>query len=83
VRLHFQVRTETHVMLSEVADLQDAEHARVEAAQRVGAFLLDHASRLWIDERWQMDVTDERGLVLFVIYVEASKAPATTPIPRA
>jgi hypothetical protein len=46
-------------MVTEVADLADADEARV------------HAGKLWEDEAWQMDVTDERGLVLFVINVSA------------
>ena len=79
MRFHFQVRTDTHVMLTDVADLRNADEARVEAAKRVGLFLHEHAGKLWADEHWQMDVTDERGLVLFVIMVQAMKSAATSP----
>jgi hypothetical protein len=65
-------------MLTEVSDLADNDEARVEAAKRVGTLLHDHAGRLWADEDWQMDVTDERGLILFVIFVQALRAPATS-----
>jgi hypothetical protein len=78
VRFHFQVRTETHVMLTEAAELRDADEARVEAAKRVGLFLHEHAGRLWVDMHWQMDVTDDGGLILFVIYVQALKSAATS-----
>jgi hypothetical protein len=78
VRFHFQVRTESHVVLTEVTDLRDDDEARIEAAKRVGTLLGEHAGKLWADENWQMDVTDERGLILFVISVQAMKSPATS-----
>ena len=76
-RFHFQVRTETHVMVTEVAVLADTDQARIEAAQRIGLLLHEHANKLWADEDWQMDVTDDTGLILFVINVHALKSPAT------
>jgi hypothetical protein len=77
MRIHFQVRTGTHVMLTEVADFSDTDEARVEAARRIGLLLHAHAGKLWVDEDWQMDVTDEHGLVLFVINISAMKSSAT------
>ena len=74
---HFQVRTESHVLLTEAIDLADSDQARVEAARRVGDLLKEHAGRLWQDEDWRMDVTDDTGLILFVLQVSAMKAPAT------
>ena len=56
---HFQVRTGTHVMMIEVSDLSDSDEARVEAAKRIGLLLHAHAGKLWADEGWQMDVTDD------------------------
>jgi hypothetical protein len=49
----------------------------VQAAKRIGILLHDHAGKLWVDEDWQMDVTDERGLVLFVINISAMRSSAT------
>lgn len=77
LRFHFQVRTETHVMLTEVSDLRNSEDARLEAAKRAGKLLQDHAGQLWVDESLQMDVTNENGLLLFVIQVHALKSAAT------
>ena len=77
-RFHFQVRTDTHVLLTEAADLPGTTEARVEAARRVGDLLREHAEAIWHDEDWQMDVTDEVGLILFVIRVLATKSPATS-----
>jgi hypothetical protein len=76
-RYHFQVRTESHVALTETADLQGAHEARVEAARRIGVLLHDHAHQLWADEEWRMDVTDERGLILFTIQVSTMDCAAT------
>ena len=76
MRFHFQVRTETHVMLTEVVDLSDSDEARIEAAKRIGLLLHAHASKLWVDEEWQIDVTDDTGLILFVINISAMKSAA-------
>lgn len=65
-------------MLTEGAELADGTAARVEAAKRIGDLLHQHASKLWIDQNWQMDVTDAAGLILYVINVAALKSPATS-----
>lgn len=74
---NFEVRTQTHVMLTTGAELEGPEAARIEAACRIGDLLKDHASRLWADEDWQMDVTNDVGLILYVIHVSAMKTAAT------
>ena len=76
-RYHFQVRTESHVALTEVAELEGMDEARIEAARRVGDLLNEHAKQLWADQDWRMDVTDQRGLILFTIQVSAMDAAAT------
>jgi hypothetical protein len=65
-------------MLTEVADLSDLDEARIESAKRVGRLLHDHAGKLWVDEVWQMDVTDNTGLILYVIHVHALRSAATS-----
>ena len=77
MQFHFQVRTETHVLLTQAAELDSLDAARVEASQRIGDLLRRHAGQLWQDEEWQMDVTDGAGLILFVIQVSASRTAAT------
>ena len=77
MRFHFQVRTGTHVMVTEAADLGNSDDARVEAAKRIGLLLHAHAGKLWADEEWQMDVTDDTGLIPFVINIAAMKSSAT------
>lgn len=74
---HFQVRTESHVSSSEIAELDGLEAARIEAARRIGKLLNEHARQIWAGEDWRMDVTDATGLILFTIQVSATDAPAT------
>ena len=76
MRFHFQVRTPTHVLLTEAADLDGFDAARLEAPRRVAALLNEHAGQLWRDEEWQMDVTDDDGLILFVIQISVIRSPA-------
>lgn len=63
-------------MVTDFADLSNSDEARVEAAKRIGLLLHAHAGKLWVDEDWQMDVTDETGLILFVISIVAIKSSA-------
>lgn len=73
---NFEVRTPSHVLITQGAELEDSTAARVEAAKRIGALLHDHAGQVWIDQDWQMDVTDESGLILYSICVSAIKSSA-------
>lgn len=79
---HFEVRTPTHVMVTEGAELADMTAARVEAAVRIGRLLHDHAGQIWIDQDWQIDVTDENGLILYMISVSAMRSAATSVSPN-
>ena len=63
-------------MLSEVVDLPKADDARLEASRRVGELLKEHAGKIWQDQDWRMDVTDDVGLILFVIQVSALRSAA-------
>ena len=77
-RYHFQVRTRSHVLADEGLDLVSQDEARAEAARRVGDLLKEHAGLLWLEQDWHMDVTDETGLILFIIQVSALNAPSTS-----
>lgn len=61
-------------MITEGAEFPDNSAARVEAAKRVGQLLHNHAGQIWVDQDWQMDITDETGLILYVIKVVATRA---------
>lgn len=74
---NFEVRTPSHVMVTEGAELPDATAARVEAAKRIGILLTEHAGQIWVDQDWQIDFTDSSGLILWTIQVVALRSAAT------
>ena len=66
---------------SVVSDTVDVEHEeltdlRIEVAKFVGQLLQDHANEIWIDEDWRVDVTDDAGLILYVMHLSVVQAPA-------
>jgi hypothetical protein len=74
---HINVRTESHIATSVDVEMADLTALRLEMARFVGELLKDHADLIWTDETWQVDVTDEAGLILYVISVDAMKTAAT------
>jgi hypothetical protein len=75
---HFQIRTETHVLVAERVEMANVEDARLEASRRVGELLKVHAGQIWEDQDWQMQVADDAGLILFAIYISAIRSPAVS-----
>ena len=55
--------------------LPNDESARIEAARVMGQLLNEHPSGVWRDEEFRLTVTDEVGVVLFVLDVAALRAP--------
>jgi hypothetical protein len=76
-RYHINVRTDSHIAGTVTVEHGDLTGLRVEMARYVGELLKDHAALLWADEEWQVDVTDEAGLILYVLHISAMKTPAT------
>jgi hypothetical protein len=74
---HFQVRTDSHVLITEPLELANTTEARIEAAKRTGDLLRAHADQIWVDEDWRIDVTDAQGLILFVLHIAAHRTSAT------
>lgn len=74
---NFEVRTPSHVMVTQGTELPDSTAARIEAAQRIGMLLTAHAGQIWVDQDWQIDVTDDSGLILWTIQVSALRTAAT------
>jgi hypothetical protein len=46
-------------------------------ARFVGELLKDHAELIWADQDWQIDVTNDEGLILYVLHISATETPAT------
>ena len=76
-RYHIQVRTESHVKTAVEIERDDLTALRIELAQFVGELLRDHAEQIWVDEEWRIDVTDDRGLILYVMELQASDSAST------
>ncbi|WP_409566228.1 DUF6894 family protein [Methylobacterium sp. J-070] len=69
-------------MFTEAGDLPGLDEGRTETARRVGALLTQHAKQIWVDEDWQMNVTDGRGRILFIIHIAAFTASAVSSSKR-
>ena len=76
-RYTIQLRTESHVSDALEVHRDDLTALRVELARFVGELLKDHAEQIWADEDWRVDVTDEAGLILYVMEIRATNAAAT------
>lgn len=74
---HINVRTDSHIASTTDCETQTLDDLRIELARFVGEVLKDHAGQLWVDEEWQVDVTNDEGLILYVIHLSASDTPAT------
>jgi hypothetical protein len=51
-------------------------------ARFVGQMLADHAEQIWEDQDWRIDVTDDSGLILYVMEVSATNTAATLKLKR-
>jgi hypothetical protein len=73
---NIELRTEKRVWETLVVESQDLTALRIEVATFVGDLLKEYAAKIWADEDWRVDVTDERGLILYVMHLSAVQAPA-------
>ncbi len=81
-KFHIALRTESTVSETLDVERETLTDLRVELARFVGELLKDHANEIWVDEDWRVDVTDEVGLILYVMHVSASQTAATSPAPK-
>jgi hypothetical protein len=81
-RYHIELRSTSHVASTVEIDRDGLAGVRVEVAQFVGELLKDHADQIWEDQDWQVEATDEKGLILFTMNIFATGAPATSMMPR-
>lgn len=56
--------------------LEGVEQARLQAAQLFGELLRDRPEKFWQDREMQVEVTDDQGMILFVLQITAVEAPA-------
>jgi hypothetical protein len=78
-QFNIELRTRDRVWETLVIEKENQTEARVEVARFVGELLKDHAHRIWVDEDWRVDVTDEMGLILFVMHLFVTNTAAMAP----
>jgi hypothetical protein len=72
------IRTESHIADSVDVEMENLTDLRLDLARFVGELLKDHAELIWVDQDWQVDVTDASGLILYVLHISAAETPATS-----
>jgi hypothetical protein len=77
-KYNINVRTASHIADTTAIERPTLDELRLEMARFVGELLKDHAELIWEDQDWQVDVSDEAGLILYVLNVSASETAATT-----
>ena len=69
-----ELRTASHVSEALVVGSDDHTALRIDVAKFVVELLKDHAGQIWKDEDWRVDVTDERGLILYIMHISATQS---------
>ena len=62
----------------EGTELPDIYRAQAEAIRLSGELLRDMGAKFWNGTRWTLEVTDERGEVLFALRFSAQENPGLT-----
>lgn len=81
-RYKIELRTQNRVWDSLPVEAEDHTALRIEVAQFVGQVLKDHAAEIWADEDWRVDVTDDTGLILYVMHLMVTNSAATVALRR-
>lgn len=79
---NIELRTANKVWETLEVESVDVHELRIEMARFVGELLKEHAEQIWSDQIWRVDVTDEKGLILFVMHISATDTAATVPLER-
>jgi hypothetical protein len=75
---NINLRTASHIADMTEVNTESVEELRVEVARFISELLREHATALWIDQDWQVDVTDDKGMILFVVHLSAYASPAAS-----
>jgi hypothetical protein len=74
---HIALRAESHVGETLEVERENLTALRIELARFVGELLIDHASQIWEDQDWRVDVTGGDGLILCVMQLSATDSAPT------
>ena len=83
-RFHFNVYDGVSFVDREGQELAGWDEARLEAIRQSGDIIKNEAKRIALGEDWRMEITDERGLVLFrldftIVASAATSRPSLGP----
>lgn len=81
-KFNIELRTADQVWETVTVEMNDLTGLRIDVARFVGELLRDHANEIWADREWRVDVTDETGLILYVMHISATDSAATMPMGR-
>jgi hypothetical protein len=73
---HFNVRDGSNIPDPDGTELPNLKAARVEAVKLAGRLLLDEPDTFWEGSDWHVEVTNDRGLILFRLDFMATEAAA-------
>jgi len=77
-RYFFHLRNGDSYSDPEGMEFPDLQACRVEAASMLSGILRDRVSEFWEKQSMKLMVTDEQGLILFVLNLTAVEAPAVS-----
>jgi hypothetical protein len=75
-RFFFHIHDGQFLPDREGTELLNLREAKVQAVRLAGELLRDGNEAFWDGEEWQLEVTDEKGLVLFTLDFIATLAPS-------
>ena len=75
-RFHFNVFDGKPMPDPVGTDLPDTLSDRIDALRRAGDLIKDAAARADLGEEWRIEVTDDKGLTLFIMDFVVSESPA-------
>lgn len=75
-RFHFNVHDDRALLDDTGTDFPNIAAAKAHVARFVGEVIRESGATFWDSNMWRLEVTDESGLVLFVIHVSAAVSPA-------
>ena len=75
-RYHFHTQDGSSFTDADGRELASVRDARIEAARAISQMVEAKPDEFWEDGLFRVTVTDERGLVLFMLDLSAIEAPA-------
>lgn len=75
-RYFFNVKKDSHAPDRIGVDLSNAASARLEGVRLLAEDLRAHPDDFWDDEEWEIEVSDEHGLILFTLHSSAIRSSA-------